>query len=157
MQLTSRPSGLLACHADADARSLERELQRFDPALFLTFEMEAGRQVWIVMRELSSDHVMPLCEWRDSNRTPLPLSSGLLELVRSLRPREGVDEDGGVRRVRAENERLREREQAANEEAVEDITREIGYRARDARRTILPRSPGLVASRRRQRARGESV
>lgn len=155
-QLTHRPSGLIAVHADADARSLERELQRFDPDLFLTFEMEQGRQVWIVMRQLG-EHVMPVCQWRDPQRRPLPLSSGLLELVRSLRPREGVDEDGGLARIEAENQRQQEKAQADQDEQIEEVVKEIGYRARDAKRTILPRSPELVAARRRERAKGKSV
>lgn len=137
----------------ADERSLERELQRLDDRLFLTFEIEGGRQVYRVMCEYAGDRVACVTEWRDEKQQPLPLSSGLLELVRSLQPRGGVT----VQEAIEANERLQHTVQADFEDAVDEIVTDMQPRIAGRKQSLLLRTPGLVASRRRARARGENV
>jgi len=151
VNLARHPSGLLL--PAADERAIEDELQRLDPRLYLSFEIEGGRQVYRVMCEYAGDRFAPVCDWRDEQQRPLPLSSGLVELVRSLQPRGGV----AAQEAMAANERRRERLEADVEEAVDEIADDMGPRIAGRKQSLLNRSPGLVASRRRARRRGENV
>jgi hypothetical protein len=141
MNLTRHSSGLLL--PAADERSVERELQALDPRLFLTYEIEGGRQVYRVMCEYAGDHFAPVCDWRDEKQQPLPLSSGLIELVRSLRPRGGVTAQEAI----AANEKLQARVEADFENEVDEIVGDMAPRMRETRAACLPRGPHLRRAR----------
>jgi hypothetical protein len=127
----------------ADERAVERELQQLDDRLFLTFEIEGGRQVYRVMCEYAGDHFAPVCDWRDEKGQPLPLSSSLVELVRSLRPRGGV----AVQESIAANERLQAQVEADSERDIDEIVADMAPRISDKRSACLPRGPHLRRAR----------
>jgi hypothetical protein len=127
----------------ADERSIERDLQLLDPRLFLTFEVERGRQVYRVMCEYAGDHYACVCEWRDDKQQPLPLSSGLVELVRSLQPRGGTT----VQEAIAANERLQVQVEADSEREIDEIVADMGPRIAGRRSPVFHRGPHLRRAR----------
>ena len=127
----------------ADERSIERELQALDDRLFLTYEIERGRAVYRVMCEYAGGKFMPVCDWRDAKGEPLPLSSGLVEQVRSQRPRGGVTVQESI----AANERLQEQVTADFEAEVDEIVADMGPRIAGKRSACLPRGAHLRRSR----------
>jgi len=137
----------------ADERTVERELQRLDPRLYLTYELERGRPCYRVMCEYAGDKFLPVCDWRDEKGEPLPLSSGLVEQVRSLSPRGGV----AVQESIAANEALQAQVDADSEREIDEIVADMGPRISEKRSACLPRGVHLRRSRDRRRAKGENV
>jgi hypothetical protein len=150
MLLSQRPSGLLV--PAQDERAIERELARIDPRLYLTYEIERGQRLYRVMCEYAGDKYLPVCDWRDEQGEPLPLSTGLLELVRSLAPRGGVT----AQETFEANERLRQQAEREFHDDLEEIVADMGPRLRETRSAVLPRGTHLRRSREKRRARGGS-
>lgn len=114
-------TGLLVLGA-MDERAIDRELKKRDPNLFLDREIWGGQLVYAV-RLMGEEHE-PIWHmyWHDGFGNPLPLSSGIIDKLDSLR-REHRHETPGEA-----NQRRDERLQA---EALEDYG--------DAARELLPR------------------
>ena len=142
-------SGLLLAEEEA---TLARELWEYDRNLKLKSSVDAaGRTWWSVRAHVGSE--MPdrfVCTWMDESGEPLPLSWGLLDLVKQLDPNTRsvyLDEDQRDAQVRA----TLAKQKADDQEALaSDWSSPHG-------RPVLPRSQSLRRSRDKRRSRGENV
>lgn len=141
-------SGLTLVEDSRDERDIQAELEQIDDRLFLSWEIDRGRQLYRVLYDRGDEPPAPIAEWRGSDGEPLPLSSGLVELVKSLRPREGVDL-GAAQRA---NEERAARQRADFEYEVDEAARDIGPRISDKRSAVLHRGVHLRRARDKQRA-----
>src|SRR5262245_28748604 len=101
-------SGLYVIERAADFGAIQRELSRLDDRLFLTWEVDPrhNAKCYFVLCEVAGDRPpVRITDWRDVHGRPLPLSSGILERVRSQRARGGV----AAQEAMARNEAMRER------------------------------------------------
>jgi hypothetical protein len=132
-------NGLYVVEDASDFRTIDRELAAIDERLFLDYEIRAGAKVYRVLYERWPEPPAEIARW------PYPLSSGLLELVKSLRPRAGVDLEAALRA----NAELEARQLADFERDVDEIADDVGPRIRETRSALLHRGVHL----RRARAR----
>ena len=154
MPFTLADHGVLtAAYMGADEKTIQAELTRLDPLLFLDPEVEPGRFVyWTVKQHVGSGHP-PVCvlEWRDRDK-PWPLTHAIVEHVRR---REGAIATAYVEAAAA-NELKRQK-------TIEKVGDEAYDVALDAKKAagktsaVLPRSQGLRRSRDRARAAGKKV
>lgn len=149
--------GLYVVEYAADFDSIDRALRReIDDRLFLSKEFDRRYDdfVYVVLCEVAGDHP-PVCvtEWREETGRPLPLSSGILERVRSQRAR------GGVAAIEAfaANEAMQERNRREADEAMDEIGEDVGARISEKRSAVLHRGVGLRRARDKRRARGEKA
>jgi len=141
----SRRNGLLVVEEATDFRAVDAALADIDRRLFIAYEIEAGRPVYRVMVDQGDHGAAVLCDWRDEHGQPLPLSSGLVEQVKSQRPREGPD----LGRSERANAELKARQLADFDEAVDGIAEDVGARMSGRRSAVLPRGIGLRRARSR--------
>lgn len=87
MTIDERP-GLSVAWAEQDRRSVQRELTRLSPTLFLHRE----RDVWTVKDRVGENLQVPVVVWQASNGQPLPLSMGIVDAVRQQEKRQKTDE-----------------------------------------------------------------
>lgn len=122
MQITESHSGsglLVAEHA-ADHEAVARMLREYEPRLRLVPQRDEARRcmLWQVYEYLGPDReAFHVCSWVDTDGAPLPLSSALVEKVKSQDKRGR----GEIVDVNAANQRHREklnREQEARFDAV---------------------------------------
>lgn len=143
--------GLYVVEFAQDFDAIDRELRLEDDRLFLSYEIDLrhNAKVYRVLCEVAGDKP-PVCivEWRDDLGRPLPLSSGILERVRSQRARGGV----AALEAQAANERMVEQAAREADEQIEETVKEMLPRMRGRKRTTIPRSEGLAAARRRTRS-----
>jgi len=145
-------SGLTVVEDSLDIRAIDAGLRLIDDRLFLTYEIEQGRQLWRVLYDRGDEPPATIADWRDARGRPLPLSSGLLELVKSLRPRSGeVDLEASQKA----NEERAAREQAESDAAMDEIAADVGPRISDKRSAVLHRGVHLRLARDRRRAQGK--
>jgi len=144
-------SGLVVQEYGADHSALERELRKRDPLLSLQGwpSQTHGCILWKVVRYAGPDRPPDtVCVWMSERGEPYPLSSGILGLVDRLdrNTRHGhVGED----EINAARNRELDRQIERDRDAIlDDNTFKHG-------RPVLPRTPGLVASRRRNRREGK--
>lgn len=81
--------GIWLAEQGADEAAMQRALERLDDRLILAWEVDPiySSRVYKVVRRVSDDRpAVHICDWRDDYGKPLPLSSGLTDLVQSLRP-----------------------------------------------------------------------
>lgn len=142
-------SGLLLAEGEA---AVAAALYEYDRNLKLrSSEDAAGRVWWSVRAHVGSE--MPdrfVCVWVDEDGNPLPLSWGLLDLVKQLDPNTRsvyLNEDERDAKHRAEVERVAHQRDL---DLADDHIPKHG-------RPITPRSVALRMSRDKQRARGENV
>lgn len=115
-------SGLVVAEQSAAESSITHDLRLIDQRLFLVRDIsESYRcEVWKVFCHVSDwQPAIEVAVWCDDAGRPLPLSSGLLELVRKLRPEnraQRLDAD-------AHNEQLRERRRRDFDADVDDLER----------------------------------
>jgi hypothetical protein len=138
-----------------DKNAVQRDLQQIDPRLFLEKQLTLDNQeVWCVMCQLDGDQP-PLCvfEWRDpdTNEAIPVLSSGIVNRMARMER----DPIALSRRVHAQNEAFKLKQREKFSEHVRGFAE---MQARSFRsHIVLPRSPGLVMARRRQRRAGHNV
>lgn len=135
-------TGLLVAEHSADERSVTVALRDFDPDLVLTWEVQEGQQVWEVHKVVSQDRpAVFICRWQDRHGAPLPLSHGLVDLVKQLRY-------GGVAQAAEEhNRKLREEAERDVYEGSLEIARDMIPRIRGRRIPVLHRGRHLLRSR----------
>lgn len=143
-------SGLIVTQYGGDHASLERELKRRyrDLSLVGEFSKAHGCIIWKVKLNLPDRPWETVYTWMSERGEPYPLSSGILDGFdrhdKNSRHRH-VDED----EINANLKREIAKQGARDAEAiVDDNTFKHG-------RPVLPRTPGLVASRRRNRREGK--
>lgn len=147
-----RYGALHVVEAAADSDVIQRALKQIDPRLFLERQVTLdGEAVWCVLCSLDGDQPpVVVFEWRDPEGRPIPhLSSGIVDRMAQMER----DPHVLAARVRAKNEEFARKRS-------ERLTEELRGRAEEIRRSgkiLLPRSPGLVAARRRQREQGHRV
>jgi hypothetical protein len=152
MQYTRSDSGLILAEEIPDAASVERQLKQIDRGLSLqAWPRQDGPPIWRVVLHYAGDRPPEtIASWIDQSGEPLPLSSRLVDLVRSLDKNSRVayvDADG----KNAQFEEQRERDNARDEEAlIADWRMPHG-------RPVLPRSQSLRRSRDKQRAKGKKL
>lgn len=139
----------------ADTDVVQQRLRQLDPDLFLERQITLdGEQVWCVMAEIPGDRP-PLCvfEWRDPETgAPIPvLSSGIVDRMAQM------ERDPFVLA-----QRVKERNTEFARRRREKLAESLRASAEERRRAhlthyVIPRSPGLVAARRRQRRAGHNV
>ena len=110
----SHRNGLYVVEDATDFRAIDRELSAIDERLFLDYEIRAGAKVYRVLYDRWPEPPAEIVRW------PHPLSSGLVEELRKLRPREGVDLQAPLR--------------ANEEQAARELRRLRARRRRDRRR-----------------------
>jgi hypothetical protein len=142
-------SGLLLAEEES---AVAESLWEYDRNLKLRSAVDAaGRTFWSVRAHVGGDIPDRLvCVWVDEQGNPLPLSSGLLELVKQLDPNTRsvyLDEDTRNERRRAEVEKVARQRDA---DLADDMIPKHG-------RPVLPRSQSLRRARDKRRARGENV
>lgn len=92
-------SGLVLAEQSQDEASVARALKQLDDRLCLQKHpgAVAGGWVYKVFRSWSDDHPADLiCTWADEYGAPLPLTTGLVDMVNRLRldaPNKGPDAD----------------------------------------------------------------
>jgi hypothetical protein len=133
----SHRNGLYVAEDAIDFRTIDRELAAIDERLFLDYEIRAGAKVYRVLYDRWPESPAEIARW------PYPLSSGLLELVKSLRPRAGVDLEAPLR---ANAERAA-RQRADFERDVDEIAADVGPRIRETRSALLHRGAHLRRAR----------
>jgi hypothetical protein len=136
----SHRNGLYVVEDAIDFRTIDRELAAIDERLFLDYEIRAGAKVYRVLYDRWPEPPAEIARW------PYPLSSGLLELVKSLRPRAGVDLEAPLR---ANAERAA-RQRADFERDVDEIAADVGPRIRETYSAVLHRGVYLRRSRTRR-------
>lgn len=139
--------GLAVAFSETDKQTIDRELKRLDPNLFLDFENN-GRFVYPVVMEYVGDrHVppfLPVLVWKDRDG-PRPLTLAIVEHVKRLERKD----DNLLARIHEANAAHDRKLAEASSEGYDDVTRDFQRRA--GRLAVIPRSAGLVASRRRIR------
>lgn len=135
-------SGLLVAENSTDERSVTDALRDFDPDLVLTWEIQDEQQVWEVHKIVGRDRpAVFICRWQDDYGNPLPLSHGLVDLVKRLRY-------GGVGGAADDaNRRLREQAERDVYEGSLEIARDLIPRIRGRRIPVLHRGRHLLRSR----------
>lgn len=139
-----------------DEQAVDAALRAYDDALFLTKEVDRrySRFVYQVQIWRGDQPPVLLVEWRDPAGCPLPLSHSFIDEVKKLRPRSGTPGRSAAE-AQARNDALVEQAAAEERADYEEVAGDLLPRISEKRSALLPRSPGLVASRRRARARGE--
>jgi len=143
--VVSRRGGLLVAEESMAFEQLERALKQLDRDLVLNVEFDPvhGCAVYDVHKVISRDRPAAfICRWMDAYGTPLPLSSGLLELVQKLQSGHGEDAD-------ELNRRMLEADERDVAEGVREIVRDMLPRITGKRIPVLHRGIHL----RRARAR----
>lgn len=149
-------SGLYVVEYAADSDSIDRDLRRHDDRLFLTYEIDPrfDAKVYVVLCEVEGDRPpLAVCEWRDEYGRPLPLSSGILDKVKSLAPRGGV----AAQEAFAANEAMVEAAKREADEAMDEIAEDVGDRMAGKRSASVHRGQHIRRARDKRRARGENV
>ena len=144
--------GLQVAEMSQDEKTIAAELKAMDRRLVLNRNPdESGRFCWDVHCIWSSDHpAVLICTWRDDNGNPLPLSSGLVEKVKSLRS--GVDT---AAQAELANQRLREANRKDAHNMFQDWGSDVLPSLDDKRSVLLHRGQHLRRSRDKQRALGD--
>lgn len=143
--------GLIVCENAADEKAVTAALKQFDPRLRLGCEVdrEHKRPVYVVVRVWSDSHDAAfICDWRDDNQVPLPLSHRLVDKVKDLRAGSRAPLPDAV----AHNDALTAAARQEFEEATEDMLRDAVDRR--GRLPVFHRSPGLARTRARLRDQG---
>jgi hypothetical protein len=136
---TSHRNGLFVVEDAADFNTIDRQLRvEVDDRLFLTAEYENGGRVYRVLYDRGDDVPAEICRW------PHQLSSGLVDLVKSLRPREGPD----LERAARANEAKAARDLADFERDVDEIADDVGPRIEGRRSPLFHRGMHLRRARR---------
>lgn len=150
---TYRHGALYVVESPGDRDALQRELRSLDPRLFLERQMTLTQElVWcVVLNGDSSEPPLTILEWRDERDRPIELASGIVERVRRMMSR---DAHGLARDVARKNHEMIEQRRQAHTEAYREIALDMIPRIEGRVRPVLHRSPGLVASRRRERRDG---
>lgn len=152
MQYSRSESGLILAREEMGGPALERALKQIDLDLALqAWPRPDGPPLWKVVRYAGPDRPPEtIASWVDERGEPLPLTEGLLDVVRRLDRNsrgEYVDPEEKNRRFRELVERDWERD---TEAARDDWNFKHG-------RPVLPRSQSLRMSRDKQRAKGKKV
>lgn len=150
-----RYGALTVVEAPAKHDAIQRRLKEIDPRLFIEKQLTLdGEEVWCVVCEIDeAPHTLTVFEWRDPDTgRPIPvLSHGVVDRMAKMER----DPKALAARVHAQNEEFQRR----NREKLSEHLR--GFAAMQAKsfksQIVLPRSPGLVAARRRQRRAGHNV
>lgn len=152
MHLSQR-NGLYVVEQGSDFGAIDAALAEIDHRLYLSWEVDArygdprdGARVYRVLYDRGDQPPATVAEWRNEYGAPLPLSSGLVELVKSLRPRDGVD----LERAQRANEEKAARETADFERDVDEIAADMGPRISDKRSAVLHRGQHLRLARARR-------
>jgi len=154
MPVSQQRSGLYVVEDAGDFKAVDRELRVIDDRLFLSWEIDHrygdpryGTKVYRVLCDYgSANEPGVVCEWRTDVGVPLPLSSGLVEQVKSQRPREGFN----AKAAQAANDAKIEKERAELDAAMDEIADDVGPRISDKRSALLHRGPHLRRARRGQ-------
>jgi hypothetical protein len=116
----SEIGGITVASQASDEQSVRRDLKKIDDRYMLDCVPTSAGMCWIVLCRVGSEQPpLVVCNWLDEQGTPLPLSSGLVEKVRRLRV------DGRFVQVdpETENQRLRQRNQEAFEDEIDEAVR----------------------------------
>lgn len=145
-------SGLVLAEQSADEAGLQRALRQIDDRLVLQKHPASvgGGWVYKVYRIVSDDQPAHcVCTWTDDHGRPLPLSSGLLDLVQSLRvearDRRGPDAD-------ERNRRRQERVAKAHRDAGDSLVSEHRARVEKGRVSVGLGSSSKLAGWQRNRS-----
>ncbi len=123
MIVRENQNGLLIAGRSMDERAVDAELKKRDPRLFLDKEVDLrGRLVYSAAVSEPDGPPSWRMYWHDGYGTPLPLSSGILDRLDSLR-REHTHETPGE----------------ANRRRADMLDRDAEYDYEEIERTIVPR------------------
>lgn len=145
--------GLTRVEYEADERDLSRLLKRVDPDLRLVWQVDDRFQarVYKVYKFVSERHPATwICDWRGDSGEPLPLTSGLVEYVRSLQGGSRRPEDDPL----AHNDKLEAQIEKEWQERLEQQVKDGERRLRTSP-SIKP-SHALAMARARGRRKGLS-
>lgn len=119
---TSFRNGLHVVEDNTTFTSVDAALYEVDNHLFLTWEAAGDRKLYRVLYDRGENQSpAEIARWVNERQEPLPLSHGLVDLVKSLRPRDGnVDLEAS----RKANEEREQAELEAFEEEVDAIAAE---------------------------------
>lgn len=143
--------GLVVCEDAVDERQVSRALRDFDDRLRLSQEIDSeyGCFVYRVVRIWSQEHdAAVICEWRDEQGAPLPLSHRLVDKAKSLSMNSRAPQVDVV----AHNDALVAAQQREADEMLDELARDAARRS--GRVNAFHRSPGLARTRARLRDRG---
>lgn len=143
---TSFRNGLYVSEDAVDFNAVDKALYEVDDHLFLTWEVTDGAKAYRVLYDRGDHEPAEICRWVNERGDPLPLSSGLVERVKSLRPRDGVVDLDASRKA---NEELERRQVADFEAEVDEIVKDMGPRAEGRKRPVLHRGQHLRLARQR--------
>lgn len=146
--------GLAVAFNQADVRTIERELRRLDPNLFLDYELEPrgprGPFVYPIVKEwVGEQHApIPVLVWKDRTG-PRPLSLAIVEQVKRQEKRD----ERLVQRVTKANADAERQRENDRDEAYDEISRAFQRAARNGGHFSGPvhRSKALAVARRRAR------
>lgn len=126
--------GLAVAWNPTDQRTVQRELSRLSPTLFIDPELDPEHGVYWTVKDNSS--MPPLCVlvWRDGDGTAKPLTLGIVEQVKR---QEGAM-DGAVDQMVKNLERQRDRRREQAEETYREMERDHRARIRSAELDSLP-------------------
>ena len=145
-------NGLHVVEDNTTFAAVDAALYAVDQQLFLTWEVEDGAKLYRVLFDRGDNPPAEIARWVNERGQPLPLSHGLVELVKSLRPRDGVVDFHAAQRA---NE-AREAEKIADFDAeVDEIVADMGPRAEGKKRAVLHRGQHLRMARSRSGHHGK--
>ena len=82
-------SGIVVADQALDERQVDRALKERERMLFLDKEVWRGRLVYAVRLYVPDSEPLDVLYWHDGHGNPLPLSSGILDRLDSLRKEHG--------------------------------------------------------------------
>lgn len=149
---TRSESGLVLARERSDSATLERQLKQIDRELALqAWPSLDGPPTWKVVRYCGPDRPPEtICSWVTGEGDPLPLTEGILDMVRQLDRNTRSDYDDADARNEKFKAKLAKQTERDEEALIGDWRFPHG-------RPVLPRSQSLRRSRDKRRAEGDKV
>jgi hypothetical protein len=153
--ISYRHGALAVVEDPRSAAEVNADLRRIDPRLFCEQQVTlAGDVVWCVVVAVGGD-IPPVTihEWRDEQKRPLPLSSGIVREVQRM------ERDGGklAAEVIKHNRDLIDSRRQTADTAYREIQDDMMPRMKGTRSAALHRGQHLRRSRDKHRADGEKL
>lgn len=147
--------GIAVVFDTADQQQIDRQLKQLDRGLFLTRNPHPSSRLlcWEVRHWVGSGVPPPLVlVWAEEDGTPRTLSTGVVYATAKRRENFGRNL---AAEAQADNDRKLEQDREDARAERDWIVSDMGPHITGQKRSVLFRTPGLVASRRRRRAEGE--
>jgi hypothetical protein len=144
-------TGLVSVFESADERTIDTELKKLEPRLFLVRQRDEWGQDFYEVRFWNGSETEPtlITDWREPNGKAKPLSSGLVYDVQRMMKRGPIDAEA----IAARNQALQAKRGEEAQEMYEESARDFDRMRVLGNRVLMPRSNNVAANARRQALR----